>query len=193
MKIYVMRHFERHPDITYFIELTEEGKQNAIHKIPELESLNIDVIYSSPFIRTIQSIEPYANKYDIKINVENSLYEFMHSESFTLDNYRHTIDELNNFMNIVNTDYKSFLSMDNLEKPRIDKNSTNYETKIIKRIENFLNYLHDLYQHTNKNILLVTHKGTINAMLIHLQKNNEKIDIEDKYDMGKITLLGTIH
>ena len=62
MKIYVLIHFERPPEVTFFVELTEEGKENAIKKIPEIESLNIDIIYSSPFTRTLQSIKPYSKK-----------------------------------------------------------------------------------------------------------------------------------
>lgn len=181
MKIYVMRHFERPSNITFFIELNKLGKQNAIKKIPEIENLNIDVIYSSPLVRTLQSIEPYARKHNVKVNPENSLYEFMEDDRFTLENYKHTVDEVSDKLkDILNKGYNSILHIDELEEPRVGRMSKEeYRKYINKRTTHFLMYLHRAYGKTDKNILLVTHKGTINSILEH--------NLDDSYETGKIT------
>lgn len=176
-----MRHFERPSNITFFIELNKLGKQNAINKIKEIENLNIDVIYSSPLVRTLQSIKPYANKHNVKVNPENSLYEFMEDDRFTLENYKHTIEEVSNDLkNILNPLYNSILDIDGLEEPRVDRMSKeDYRKYINRRTKCFLIYLHRVYGKSDKNILLVTHKGTINSILEH--------DLDDNYEIGKIT------
>jgi len=60
--------------------------------------------------------------------------------------------------------------------------SQDYEKKIRERTQNFLNYLNNKYGNTNKNILLVSHKGTINAL------RKEKY-LKTHYDIGEITEL----
>jgi len=69
MRIYILRHEDRTQDATMFSPLTEEGLENSIKLINDLEDLDIDKIYSSPFIRTLQTVYPYANKKDININI----------------------------------------------------------------------------------------------------------------------------
>ena len=175
MKIYAMRHFERPSEITFFTELTEEGKLNANRKIEELESLHLDIIYCSPFIRTIQSIEPYCRKHNIKLNIENSIYECLTSSVFTIDNYKHkhTINENDD---LINYEYESYLNIDDLELPNYN------EDGIRKRTSEFLKFLRKKYENTNKNILLVSHKSTINALL-------NKENLYEKYELGEINLL----
>lgn len=192
-----MRHFDRPPKITFFIELNEKGKLNAIKKIPEIEKLNINIIYSSPLVRTLQSIEPYSKKHNHLVNVEYSLYEFMCSSEFTMDNYKHTHHEVNlNLQSIINPHYESYMSINDLEEPRMDKTEIEeYQTHIMNRIEEFLKYLYSKYQNTDKNILLVSHKGTINAILRLAEKQTKnKITrhIQSDYELGKITELPTL-
>ena len=65
MKIILLRHEERYSDIGFFSNLTERGIENScLFLPPKLKKLNIDVIFSSPFVRTIQTIYPYCNKYN---------------------------------------------------------------------------------------------------------------------------------
>jgi broad specificity phosphatase PhoE len=177
-----MRHFERPPTITYFTELNQVGKKNAIRKILEINNLNINIVFSSPFVRTLQSIEPFAKKNNVKVNVENSLYEFMESGQFTLDNYKQTHNDIKNkeLIEIINNEYQSFFHINELEKPKTDE--IDYEKNILKRTENFINHLHQMYQNTDVNVLLVAHKGTINALL-------KKKNLNDGYELGKITEL----
>lgn len=170
-----MRHFERYDSIDYFTELNDMGKNNAKDKITYLEKLNINLIFCSPFIRTIQSIEPYCQKNNIFINIENSLYEYANPKYFNKDNYKHSIKELKkyNSTNIINNNYDSYLKLDNLEFP-----SVSCDIDIKGRTSKFISYLYKKYKSQNVNILLITHKSTINAILNR--------DLEESYDLGKI-------
>ena len=80
MKIYILRHEDRTQDATFFSPLTKLGLENSTQLIDVLEKINIKSIYSSPFIRTLQTIFPYAKKNNILINVEYSLSEIHHQD-----------------------------------------------------------------------------------------------------------------
>ena len=66
MKIYLLRHEDRTMDLTFFSPLTKNGLENSVELIKHLEKEKIDTIYSSPYIRTLQTIYPYSKKYNIK-------------------------------------------------------------------------------------------------------------------------------
>jgi 2,3-bisphosphoglycerate-dependent phosphoglycerate mutase len=73
MKIYILRHEERTIDCSFFGPLTMNGLQNSKKLINKLDMLNITDVYSSPFIRTLQTIEPFIKKNNMKIKLEYSL------------------------------------------------------------------------------------------------------------------------
>ena len=69
MKIYILRHEDRTMDGTFFSPLTQDGLDNSIKLIDVLNKCKIDTIYSSPFIRTLQTVLPYAKSRNLKINL----------------------------------------------------------------------------------------------------------------------------
>ena len=80
MKIYILRHEDRTMDCSFFSPLTKKGLENAISLISLLKEKKIGAIYSSPFIRTLQTVYPYSETNNIPINLEYSLSEFQHDE-----------------------------------------------------------------------------------------------------------------
>ena len=50
--------------------LIYEGQMNAKNKYNELNKLNINTIYSSPFLRTIQTGDFYSKMKNIPINID---------------------------------------------------------------------------------------------------------------------------
>jgi broad specificity phosphatase PhoE len=56
MKIYILRHEKRPADCSFFVPLSEEGLKDSIKLVPRLKKCNINLIFSSPFIRTLQTI-----------------------------------------------------------------------------------------------------------------------------------------
>ena len=87
--VYVLRHEQRTSEASYNSGLTSQGLSNSILQLTDrLEKLNIKFIFCSPFIRAIQTVHPYATKFNIEIYVENALVEFLDKQSILPDNYR---------------------------------------------------------------------------------------------------------
>ncbi len=161
MKLILLRHEERNMlDPRFFTELTLNGKENTYSLISNLKKENIDIIFSSPFLRTIQTVYPFAKNNNIRINAEYGLYEYIHNPIFNEDNWYHSLNEYNNdkysyIYNILNHNYKSIVKKGDFE---IMENNRSLENRLIK----FFNYLLNNYQ--NKTVLLVSHMGTINTI-----------------------------
>lgn len=166
MKIYILRHEKRYDSTDFDIELNEEGKNDAENLKYTLEKLNFDLIYCSPYRRIIQTIEPYLKVSKKKVRIENSMYECL-MRNKNVNNIRdHTIDNLYG-KEYYDEDYVSFLNVDKLKL-----GETFYEIK--GRTTNFINNLIKKYEHTNKNILVVSHLTVINALLDRKPYDNYK-------------------
>ena len=72
MKIYILRH-EMRPlhDPRFMTELTEHGKHKAMFSLKNtLKNISFTHIYSSPFLRVLQTIAPYAeNNHYVNIQI----------------------------------------------------------------------------------------------------------------------------
>ena len=67
MKIILLRHEERYELPLFFTSLTEKGIMNSKNLSNKINKINPNVIYCSPFLRTIQTIKPYCLDYNKKI------------------------------------------------------------------------------------------------------------------------------
>jgi len=184
MKIFILRHEDRTMDATFFSPLTVNGHQNSINLIKYLDKININKIYSSPFIRTLQTIHPYVKEKKIKINLEHSLCEIQHPHLIQEKSYKISlptyIAETFNY----NPRYKSFLQSENLEYPE-------NENIVKSRVKNFLKKIINENLENNINILLVTHQIVCNIILQIVSKEFENMDIKiDKnYPTGGLTMV----
>ena len=179
MKLILLRHEERHENPLFFTSLVEDGFKRAENELPKkINDLKPDVIYCSPFRRTIQTIRPYCIKYNKKINIEYSLYEYIHAIEFTEENFKHDVSELNKneYIDIINT-YTSYISLNELVYPED-------EIKIKKRIFNFINKLKKI--HKDKTVLLVSHMSVLNMCKKYY---DNKTELEDELKMGSLTIL----
>ena len=175
MKIILLRHEERGYNIGFFSNLTENGMLRAHTSLPlNLKKLNIDIIFSSPFIRTLQTIYPYAIQNNIKINIEYGLYEYQHNPYFLLGQWYYTLDDIKdtNLKSIINNNYKSIVVKD-------DFSILEDENDLGNRINKFIDYLKINYK--NKTILIVTHKGVINKI--------KNVNMNSEYPMGHLQYL----
>jgi len=172
MSIFVLRHEERGLDSTYFSSLTLKGKQNSVNLVEKLERLKIDVIYCSPFLRTIQTIYPYAIRNNKQINLETALYESIHTNSFNKDSYIHSykelLDENPGFTDIINENYRSYIDINKLQFPENNLND------LYKRIKPFIQWINENHKHDN--VLLVTHMSPIIAIK-NIIKKNDNMDL----------------
>ena len=185
MKIYFLRHEKRPQEQTFEISLTDIGHQNAQKLIPLLDSLSIQQIYSSPFLRCLETLHPFCKNNDKNINVENSLYEFVTERLFTQSNYKQSLTSSQKSKYLVNQDYTSFFDIENLLFPQ-------NEELMEERVYAFLNYLINQYQNQEISILLCGHKKIVDKIFTLYLKEHDLVEEKSKkleYSMGGLSLV----
>lgn len=182
MKIYVIRHEDRTMDLTFFSPLTKNGLENSVKLITVLEKEKINMIYSSPYIRTLQTIYPYSKKYGITPKLDYSIVEFYQEENIPKKSYTITLPEyLEQSFNYDN-EYNSLILPKDIEFPENLKSFN-------KRIKNFLKNIIKSNYNSDKQILISTHQGVIQYIYKLIKKSNKQLNIDtiDKYPRGALT------
>jgi len=185
MKIYILRHEDRTSDATMFSPLTKEGLNNSVKLISSLDKLKIDIIYSSPFIRTLQTVQPFSkHNNDMKINLEYSLSEIKHPHLIPEKSYDVALPKYIAESFNYNENYRTILEPEQMKYPETDKD-------VLNRSRFFLNKIMNDYANTKKNILIVTHQVVCNSLLKLATKGDKDVNIQftDKYPKGCITLI----
>ena len=181
MKIIILRHFKRHGCPLFNTSLTVEGLKDAENIIEELNKLLIDDIYCSPFLRTIQSIYPYAKKFNIKLKIDNSLYEATNDQLFTdeniMNNYHSHFENNPDFKNIIDNDYRNYLLLYKIYPQEGNE-------RLLKRVHDFIENV--ILKSSEKTILIVTHQSICNAIKKFFNKN---VKISDKFPMGNYEII----
>jgi broad specificity phosphatase PhoE len=179
MEIYILRHEDRTMDASFFAPLTKEGLDKSIDLIKVLKKEKINKIYSSPFIRTMQTIHPYAKTIEKKINLEYSLSEIQHPHIIPEKSYQITLPlylcESFNY----NPKYVSMLH------PK-DHNYPEDEKSVETRVKKFLKKLVTDNINSDNIIILVTHQIVCNIILKMVSKD-KKIDTSYNYMKGNLT------
>jgi len=184
MIIYIIRHEDRTQDATMFSPLTKLGIDNSYKLAELLNNLNIGIIYSSPYIRTLQTIYPFSEKNQIKVNIDYGLSEIQHPDLIPANSYQVTLPiylaEKFNF----NENYISTINPIDYEFP--EKGSD-----LDKRIKRFLKKIFNNHMNTNDIIIISTHQGICNSILKIIEKTGttdlKNINSKYKYPKGKIT------
>lgn len=167
-KLYMLRHEKRGPTTSFSTPLTPEGLANAATKVVEtLKPKHFCEIYCSPFVRTLQTIQPYCLGEHRKVNVEWSLVESIPQESTYPAEFK----------DIVNSDYESFL---NIRDADIIIDDVFEGLK--EQVGPFIDSLDK-----DKNILLVTHMPVINAILSY--RGNPDVTMFTHHHPGSLTEL----
>jgi broad specificity phosphatase PhoE len=158
MKLILLRHEER--DLSnplFFTPLTNRGMERRYQLVNSLLNQNIDEIYVSPFLRTIQTVMPFADELGKKLKIEYGLYEYIHNPKFYDKNWYHSVDEL-------------------VERhPEVDKYiDLGYDTKVVKSdfqiledersLERRIRKFMKTFEGKEGTILLVSHMGVINKI-----------------------------
>ena len=176
----MLRHEDRTQDCSFFSPLTQIGLDNADKLIPKLKECNINMIISSPYIRTLQTVNPFCKETNQQINLEYSLGELQHAEIIAKQsaciNLPEYIAELFNY----NPVYKSLIKSTDVKYPET-------EDEIKARVKYFLKDLICKYYKTDKNILLVTHQSVCSSILEIIKKAGfPDIDVNN-YEKGKLS------
>ena len=174
MKIYILRHEDRTQDCSFFSPLTKKGLEKSINLIDSLEKCNINIIYSSPFIRTLQTVYPYAKDKDIKINLEYGLSEIHHEDLIPKKAYGMYLPEYIAELFNYNSEYKTLMKPTEITFPEKEINVERRTKRILRSIVN-------KYMNTDANILIVTHQIVCLCLLKIVNP-----DIQN-YDKGCLT------
>lgn len=183
MKIYIIRHEDRTMDLTFFSPLTKTGLDNSVKLIKDLEKEKIDTVYSSPYIRTLQTIYPYCKKYGLNPKLDYSVAELYQEENIPRKSYTITLPKYleESFNN--DGEYSSLILPENIEFP---ENSKSFSARIKNFLKNIIRYNYE----SNKNILISTHQGVIDYIHRLISKKNQNINYtngDTKYPKGGLT------
>lgn len=184
MKIYILRHEDRTQDATFFSPLTSKGLSRSVDLIKILNKYGITKIYSSPFIRTLQTVYPFAKHNNLKINLEYGLAEIQSPFIIPEKSYQVRIPTYMAESFNYNPKYKSLINPEGYTYPEEDKN-------VLSRINTFLKYLFNNKLETDSVILIVTHQVVCNQILRIATKRDSNINISPSYNYprGALTLV----
>ena len=158
MIIYILRHEDRTKDATFFSPLTEEGLANSNTLKETLKMINIDQIYSSPFIRTLQTAFPYSNESNIKIKVDYSLGEKIDAYIIPENSYKVRLPNYIAKSFNVDSNYQTLFEPENFKF-----NETMVDVE--NRTKIFLKNIIKQNCKKNTNILIVTHQAIASVIL----------------------------
>lgn len=173
MRIYLLRHEMRFSNPKFDTQLTEVGKQNAKNLVKLLDDLNLNIIISSPFVRTIQTVEEYVKRHNIKLNIDYALNESLSNTNLFSKTDIRQLNENTYGFKYFNLNYNPIVKYEDLELGESYEDIKGRTRKLIDSLINDKSLV-------NKNILLVSHQSTINAAL--------NIDQHFHYPMGGVSL-----
>jgi broad specificity phosphatase PhoE len=187
MKIYILRHEDRTRDCTFFSPLTFLGLQRANELVPILDECNIDLIISSPFIRTLQTIYPYSSHKNIKINLEYGLSDIHHPDIIPKKSVGINLPEYLCLKYNYNCVYQSIIPHTKIKYPETFNDIT-------ARIKKILSIIINKYHNSKANIILVTHQSICCAILQIMNDSklfNDTINTYTlhNYEKGKLSLV----
>jgi 2,3-bisphosphoglycerate-dependent phosphoglycerate mutase len=149
-KVYFIRHAK--PDISIKNNMTRPLLSEGIEKSKELvkifTEIKIDYIYSSPYKRAIQTIEPIAENKKIKIEIKNDFREGKMSNNW-IDNYEEFIKNHWNDFSYKLTDGESLNEV---------------QERNIKELEKILS------KNTGKTVIIGTHGTALSAIINYYDK-----------------------
>jgi 2,3-bisphosphoglycerate-dependent phosphoglycerate mutase len=166
MRIYILRHEDRTQDATFFSPLTEKGLENAEKLIETLENLNVEIIYSSPYIRTLQTVYPFVKKTNNKIKLEYALSEIQIEDIIPRASHTVRLPEYIAKLFCYDSGYQTVFKPEEHKYPET-------ENDVKERVRTFLRQLIAQYGNTDKTLLLVTHQEVCKVILKLVDKNSD--------------------
>ena len=167
MQVFVVRHEKRdHKDPTFLSPLLPEGMADAETVLVErISSIRPTHIYASPFLRVLQTVQPYiaqsrntgnGGSEPLHVNIEYSLYESPNPDG---KGYVGQVHRDWNDTYFIQPDYVSFLDPDEL------LGDWGFGESISERTARFLAHLKRTHEGTDARILLASHQYTIHSLL----------------------------
>lgn len=178
-----MRHGEAENNVLHVLagreagyHLTERGKTQVTETAERLKTVPIDVMYTSPVVRTIETAQIVAEKIGIDYKIDERLTETEMGSVVGIS----TSDVLKKFGNLFLKFYQDdYLA---LEKMGIERFST-----IGARMRNMLDYVAE--KHPDKNVLLVTHLDPIKSVISQIMNLKPEVVFKMAIKNASLTIL----
>eukprot|EP00948_MAST-09A_sp_MAST-9A-sp1_P000336 g336.t1 len=165
VSVFLLRHEDRHPKGDFLCSLTPKGLHRAstvlVDDLLKVQG-GFDAIYSSPFLRTLQTIAPYCLVKNQKVILTNGLYECVRHTNIHPVIYRGD-EDVTIHPTIRSQTREKFNWMIEKEDPNLQ-----YDIKVGESIpelrERIIKFLKDIFhKHNGKSqqILLVSHQSTL--------------------------------
>ena len=172
MKITIVQCCDNIDSKDFLSTLTEKGFCDADNLVSKLNTIKPDEIFSSPFLRTLQTIYPYSIESNKLINIDNALLPIykvdINDKSTLFINYHRDIcNYFNYILPVINDSYQSYIYSNNI---KIDEENID----IKNRVHTFLYEICRSYKHTKKNIALVVDADIIPFIILFF--NNLTMD-----------------
>jgi broad specificity phosphatase PhoE len=185
MRIFILRHEDRTQDASFFAPLTKNGLDKSIKLIPILNELYISHIYSSPYIRTLQTIYPFIKENKKNIKLEYSLSEINDLELISKNSAGTNLPQYLAESFMYDPKYNSVIQPENIKYPETEKD-------VVNRLKIFLRILITNHIKTDDNILIVSHQVICSNILKIVNKHlKEKLSREEinNYPVGSLSMI----
>jgi broad specificity phosphatase PhoE len=197
MKLTILSNFDLNNDLDYpdlFSHLSSTGFYKADGLSENLKKIYPDIIYSSPFLSALQTIYPTCKKYNKYINIDNSLCPPAKNIDYGLKLGEHLdiTTHYNYLTDVINTNYKSSLLINNIPYSETPVDITN-------RIYPFLFKIYNTYHLTNYNVCLVTHSSITKIIVDYFkeykphEREIEYLIINDKHYPDELYNINPLH
>jgi broad specificity phosphatase PhoE len=176
MRIYLMRHLEKLKDKSIYTPLDQKGivKREIINDL--LKDIDVNIIYSSPYLYCFQSVDNYIKQTETKVIMEHGIREYMDE--------RLVIDKENDLPKYIKNHFRindGYIKKEELSYPE-------KEEEFKKRIKRFLRNLIKEHGKEDKRILIISHQSVLNEIISYAFKSIHK-EIPEKYqDLKKYYL-----
>jgi len=178
MVLYILRHERRNLDqVGFFTPLTSIGKHNANIKVySKFEDIELDAIYSSPYKRTLETVEKISRTKDIPVRIDWALSEKVGADKvnqLTWPDYSEQ-EKLHELFH-VDKDYT----------PTADKDYiTSYKESLdtyLTRVDTFCQYLET---QKDKHILIVSHQSITDRIIQKLANVEYQLEMGECYEIS---------
>jgi 2,3-bisphosphoglycerate-dependent phosphoglycerate mutase len=167
-KIYIIRHCEAEgqpPESP----LTEKGYQQAVELFEFLSEIKVDKVVTSPYLRAIQTIEPFAKELNLEIELDSRLSERVLSQ-----------DNLSDWMEKLRATFT-----DQELKYEGGESSKEAMNRIVEAVE-------DILKSNTESTVMVTH-GNIMSLLIKYFNKNIGFELWKGLSNPDVYLLRSVH
>lgn len=175
MKLFILRHFQRYDRPDFYTLLTMEGQKNAQLYVDKLLKLGITHIYASPYLRVLQTVQPFAYaRRPMPIRVDYLLSEMRWEETKDSNLHEYGIDDIPlKFHEYIDPEYDSGSILKVVKAETFDD--------VIARSAKFVEKLRKMHNDSDR-ILVVTHSSVLNSFK---QFTDDELN-DDVHEYGKI-------